>query len=177
MKASELVQKILDRGVVITPEKTERGISVTRSVRTTEVDIQVKRKTGGSIVERHVVECPWYSVFANGDLVDYFAEDSDVDPGIEDEVVRRSQPLPHEAMDLRAKPTFTAIGLVGMKDSENAMQLARVEIADGKVASVEPLFGCERERDSFAFTRLETTLVSYIASCYANGDFHGPRTN
>ena len=174
MKAAVLIQRILDRGVEITPEKTERGVSVTRTVRTTEIDVQVKRKTGGTIVERHVVESPWYSVFANGELVDYFAEDADVDPGIEEEVVRLSAPLPHEAMDPRCKTSFTAIGLVGMQDSENAMQLAKVEIADGKMVSIEPLFMCERERDSFAFTRLETTLVGLVASSYDNGDFHGP---
>jgi hypothetical protein len=72
-----------------------------------------------------------------------------------------------------SKKTFTAIGLVGMEDSENALQLAKIVIADGKVVSMEPLFSCERERDSFAFARLESTLVGWTAAAYAAGDFRG----
>jgi hypothetical protein len=173
MIGAEIVQRFAERGVALTPAKTERGISITHGVRTAEIEVPVKRKSGGTVIERHQVERPWYSVFANGNLLAHFNEDEDVDPSVVDEASRLAVPLPHEVMHPLCKKTFTAIGIVGMEDSENALQLAKVVIADGKVVSMEPLFSSERERDSFAFARLESTLVGWSAAAYAAGDFRG----
>jgi hypothetical protein len=172
---AELVKAFMDRGVTLTADKSERGISITHGVRVSEVDVPVKRKSGGTVIEKHQVEVPWYSLFARGDLLAHFNENDAVSPSLIEEAERGAQPLPHEAMHPLSKTSFTAIGLVGMTDSENALQLAKVQIADGKVVSIEPLFDCERERDSFAFARLESTLVGWTAGAYEAGDFRGPK--
>lgn len=181
MTGAETIKAFLDIGYT-TGEKSPRGISITTGVRITEVEVPVKRKSGGTVIEKHCVEEPWYSVFANGELLAHFNENDAVVTwqrpdvaGVED-AERLDRPLPHEVMHPLSKTSFTAIGLVGMNDSENALQLAKVEISDGRVVSVLPLFECERERDSFAFARLESTLVGWVAGAYEAGGFRGPDT-
>jgi hypothetical protein len=143
------------------------GVCYKLHVTTRQEIVRVKRK-GYDAEEVRLHDDLCLTIYANGNIAT-LAHDEDSLDVVREAIDAALKPLPSDAITDKALPGFTAIGFVRVDGDPERTQLARVNVLDGKVVSMTPLFKHEPERTAFALCRLESTFIALISQQMSDG--------